>query len=156
MDARELRIGNYVTIENDAWYDLKDIPLMVTQVKIFKDDMFPNSSGSVTCCQLKDLKWDYSQFDEFIKPISLTEEWLDRFELVKEYPGEMIVNEKKDLATYYHWVKGAFNVEISKDGTVCFEVYSHYIPVLYVHQLQNLYFALTGTELVLQERGEKV
>ena len=153
MDARELRIGNYVTIENAAWYDLKDVPLMVTQVKIHKDDMFPNSTGMVTCCQLKDWKWDYSQFDEFIRPIPLTEEWVNNFGFLKEHPGEMIVSDKK-LAMWYHWVKGAFNVEVS-DGKIVFEVYSHYIHVKYVHQLQNIYFALTETELVLQERGQE-
>jgi len=33
--------------------------------------------------------------------------------------------------------------------------YTTSIHIHYVHQLQNLYFALTGTELKLQERGQE-
>jgi hypothetical protein len=66
-------------------------------------------------------------------PIPLTEEWLLRF-------------------GFENWDKNAWANKISlhKQGEVFLykAVYqSDYVEIKYVHQLQNLYFALTGEEL---------
>ena len=75
------------------------------------------------------------------EPIPLTEEWLEKF--------GFDIKDKNRL----DWVKGAFNLERSYEDNnkFWFEVYSHYIPLDYVHQFQNLYFALTGEELIIKE-----
>ena len=77
--------------------------------------------------------------DEF-EPIPLTEEWLLRFgfELDIEDDG---------------YQKGKYKVSVSDEGCLFF-IYMGYYPeeiaeFKYVHQLQNLYFALTGKELIL-------
>jgi len=67
-----------------------------------------------------------------IKPIPLTEEWLLKFGFVK------------DKLTNYDWYKGDFEI--------CLPSYfkykeSHIHNIKHVHQLQNLYHALTGKEL---------
>ena len=78
-----------------------------------------------------------------VKPIPLTEEWLKRFgfEKVKNKIG---VYEKGRLRI---WLgsRGAFLVYLIEEDTTT----GHHIPSAneYVHQLQNLYFALTQTEL---------
>jgi len=80
-----------------------------------------------------------------ISPIPLTDEWLIKLGFKRK---EKIVNEdvyiKGPLGIFpdYHIV--VYYVETCKDG-------SHTIPITlkYVHQLQNLYFALTGEELEL-------
>lgn len=172
MDARELKIGNYVTIENDAWYDLKDVPLMVTMVKLEDDKMFPNSKSSVTACHLEDPKFDYSQFDEFIQPIKLTEEWITNFGLRLQSVSKHDFRYNKVLRTDKLYSTNPFNlddtdtfeIEVIKDGDdneirrIGIKGIDHYdaCNIQFVHELQNLYFALTKNELVLQERGEKV
>ena len=77
--------------------------------------------------------YDYYEFgfnENIFKPIPLTEEWLERFGFHNNYRME--------------WWKG----EILYDsGFVSKEVPAHGTYVKHVHQLQNLYFALTGEEL---------
>tara|TARA_R110000803_G_scaffold35405_8_gene76622 strand:- start:10881 stop:11252 length:372 start_codon:yes stop_codon:yes gene_type:complete len=68
---------------------------------------------------------------DFLLPIPLTEEWLLRFDISDDY--------------FYHIDDGllVFGIQVFPDN--------YYNTVLaelkYVHQLQNLYFALTGEEL---------
>jgi hypothetical protein len=74
--------------------------------------------------------------------IPLTEEWLLKFEFVK-----VSTNYERD------WLLLWGNI---KTGTIDFvlnEPHSykrHITPLKYVHQLQNLYFALTGEELTIR------
>ncbi len=58
---------------------------------------------------------------QLYKPIPLTEEWLVKFE-------------QKDLDLFILEIEVNWNIKIK-----------------YVHQLQNLYFALTGEELTIKE-----
>ena len=80
-------------------------------------------------------------------PILLTEDWLIKFGI------EKITNSKR--YGYY--------IEIGRNRFLCYqwsdelsvensdgEELITYIPCKYVHQLQNLYFALTGNELVIK------
>jgi len=43
----------------------------------------------------------------------------------------------------------------SNDENLMYQQITFFEDAHYVHQLQNIYFALTGTELVLQERGQE-
>ena len=67
-------------------------------------------------------------------PISLTEQWLLDFGFQKSYINGF-------------W-NGEFKV-IKKQGHFILVVGSRHIHILYIHQLQNLYFALTGEDLHL-------
>lgn len=77
-----------------------------------------------------------SQTKTFIyKPIKLDEEWLSKF----NWNG-------------YNPLHFNSNFEIDKQGRLyCNSDYKG-VNVNYVHQLQNLYFALTGTELTLKNK----
>ena len=118
MEASDLRIGNFVTIVTKN--PKKETPL-------FTDEIHEIDSN------------DFYYFDdEAYTPISLTEEWLFRFgaELdrgifrLSPMKGYFcLLNLKGDLFYEYN----INNVQI--------------IKIKYVHQLQNLYFTLTGTEL---------
>jgi len=122
MKANELRIGNlvnYTTAEGDVLTNVID---------------------------WQDLKWlseDEQGFNLVHDPISLTEEWLLRFGF-----KEFLIDE-----TWY-FIKNDFVFEIS--GIIGFHNYNELESICfnenkckYVHQLQNLYFALTGEELSL-------
>ena len=74
------------------------------------------------------------------KPIPITEEWLLKFGFFKhnnayvlEKPNENIMNFKFSVWSDFTYNSSEFPVELK-----------------YVHQLQNLYFALTGTHLKLK------
>ena len=75
------------------------------------------------------------------RPIPLTEEWLLKFGFVFDSYGEYckgaysLDNEYTD--------KGVYNFVIHKE--TCLD-----IEIKYLHQLQNLYFALTNEELTIQ------
>jgi hypothetical protein len=81
------------------------------------------------------------------KPISLTEKWLVKFGI-------------KDL-----WIKESWKVvEDTSDGetfgwsmfvrNACYTKKIEFVYFKYVHQLQNLYFALTGEELTIGGQDE--
>ena len=67
---------------------------------------------------------------EFISPIRLTEEWLLKFGY--------------DLITENHYAISGHLIWICNDLFICDK---NGIILKHVHQLQNLYFALTGCEL---------
>jgi len=75
------------------------------------------------------------------EPIPLTDEWLDKFGFELDEETEMY-----NLITPLQFIDYSF--EIIKNAHDRFYQWRH-IKVKYVHQLQNLYFALTNEELIL-------
>lgn len=73
---------------------------------------------------------------KLVDPIPLTEEWLLKFGFI-----ESETCFKKGFLMFRFYESGLF---IPNIGSVEMK------EVKYVHQLQNLYFALTGSELVLK------
>ena len=144
MNAKELRIGNYI-IENVE----TDIIGRVKGVNSYEAD----NTERVVYTERQTTP------EEFIQPIPLTEEWLVNLGVIKHnYTKDMPEKFQRpdideDGNIYYTWVKGAFNLEIQESGEIWFEVYSHYIHVKWVHQLQNIYYALTGEELAYTQAG---
>ena len=128
MDSRELRQGNYVLQTNNVDYDDHD------------NDFLPDNILTVG-------KHLFTYDHKDIKPIPLTEEWLLNlgFELNKNknYINYIIIVED-----YYHsveWDKQEtkFRYSDDKSNAWCYTI-RH---IEYLHQLQNLYFALTNKEL---------
>ena len=118
MKASELRIGNYV-------YD---------------------TLGKVNRIDLEAITYIVKEPHNQVKPIPLTEEWFFKFgfALCKKQVSLNIGNELFDYAMkneFIIWKDSRKGWTL--DGRVSRETY--YIQ--YVHQLQNLYFALTGEEL---------
>ena len=145
MKATELRIGNLVNEAVRTKISRKIATYEITKIRaldIHHLEVFPISKN--------------------FEPIPLTEEWLLKFGFVSEGEGneawldidnKITPENKIQLRT---WV----NFECFKDygGTAFFmlenyegEYYTTIIPCKYkyVHQLQNLYFALTNEELTL-------
>jgi hypothetical protein len=124
MTANELRIGNWI-------YD--------GQVG-FKEE-FRVGSGDIVSIDSNDIDCDY-------RPIRLTEEWLVRF-------GFNVRSISKTYSCYNKGERVQINIQRSEDlniyeDTFWFKVYNGTISIRYVHQLQNLYFALTGNELTIK------
>jgi len=131
MKANELRIGNYVEVRNkksreNSWYPW--VQIRVTAIGVIAplaEEFASNREGQ-----------------EF-RPIPLTEEWLEKFgfEIVWDGHAEKWVGDFEYCVNY-------------EEGYLFFgqcDDYSHSIDgINYVHQLQNLYFALTGDELEIK------
>ena len=123
MKATELRIGNWV----DA--DIVKKQMQVTSIL----------DKGVNCKELG-LLYD------MIEPIPLTEEWLERFGFEIEC---LAANDCRA-------VKGDFYITLDHDGSTVIgyptsigmrNKWMFVQDIEHVHQLQNLYFALTGEEL---------
>lgn len=138
MKAEELRIGNLVYVAT-AWSIPDKTPLI-----------FGDMPHEIDAINFKDVS--VHDFPDFrgtsdipiadLKPIPLTEEWAKKFKLEK-------------IVDYLYSVpsNNGFNIQFYEySHNVRFYLYRNsiiesYVDLLYVHQLQNLYFALTGEEL---------
>ena len=81
---------------------------------------------------------DIQRMPVFFKPIPLTEEWLIKMGF--KYDNISYIN--KD---FYNIVKTRRGFDFG------FEYQDYNTPIDYVHQLQNLYHSLTGSELTIKE-----
>ena len=119
MKANELRIGNYVN------YNGKDCVFGIYDIVNLHDDE--------DCANLTN-------------PIPLTEEWLLKFGFGRgEMDCEFIFRDSDsmiDESLIYYTDIGVLIIDTDRD-----EIEINHVK--YVHQLQNLYFALTNNELTL-------
>jgi hypothetical protein len=118
MKANDLRIGNLVnTVLTNEIYAVD-----LWALSVIKGGNYQNSHDTNT---------------KVFKPIELTKEWLLKF-------GFKQILERVYIKNYHYGYEfGITNIFIIKNDN-CFMRYKH---IQYVHQLQNLYFALTNEEL---------
>lgn len=141
MKTEELRIGNLVnyTGEHGGIFDVEGI---LPPSDGFKDYSLILRKGSYRMS----IESDEDLEHRFIQPIPLTEEWLLKLGF------EEIESEEE----YYRYgiFKEDLNLILDNDNDTELEDGAGfiYIPqkIKCVHQLQNLYFALTGEELYKQ------
>ena len=136
MKANELIIGNLVQFEGE-FHTIASIGSDETIRLRCEDSTHKNyCHGTIGC---------YGVYS--IDPIPLTEEWLVKFGI-------------KDL-----WIKESWKVvEDTSDGetfgwsmvvrNACYTKKIEFAYFKYVHQLQNLYFSLTGEELTIGGQDE--
>ena len=122
MEAKELRIGNYV---KDYYYD--------TTIEV----------SIKTLIVIEELTKPTSEFQCPIVPIPLTEDWLVR---VGFYKGAIINIYLLDV--HVDRFSGLIKITPKKDNKFEFNIgLINLTSIKYIHQLQNLYYALTGQEL---------
>lgn len=150
MKARELMIGNWVT-HYDAWsYRMPDEgPFIEFDFQWQSIDWYAIGES---CLEL-----------DKIKPIPLTEEWLLKFGFYKlwhlsAYEYTLRIDEANldiEVRQGFQGNINRFRVNLSVDGEQYAEAPQSIndawlTHIQYVHQLQNLYFSLTGTELEIK------
>lgn len=84
---------------------------------------------------------------ENVNPISISEEWLLKFGFEKQ--------DEKNFKKEYYRIKIDIIIEHEDDVRVGIsdgtgDLYLKYADYKYIHQLQNLHFALTGEELAFK------
>lgn len=87
---------------------------------------------------------------EGVKGVQSTEEWLERLGFIKQYhelSSESFYHKNEELFGFDYEDVGMFPRVLRHvwDGSYTGS------PCAYVHQLQNLYFALTGEELEIKQ-----
>ena len=147
MKASELRLGNLVNVPRkdqspfriDAFESLSNSFIKVAMIHPEHGEKF------------HPLTW----YGDDLKPIPLTEEWLLKFGFEKfvydseetGYGTEYKLKASEDVFMVYSddFSLGLYSDESREENDMA--VIPTYEHIKHVHQLQNLYFALTGEEL---------
>jgi hypothetical protein len=132
MNASELRIGNYVEY-------FKSVKAVVSV----------NREGGTWMIGAADHKGDLTKVrnvEDGFNGIPITEEWLRKFGIKKDVGFHEHLYAVKAEGYWGIYVDVQRHNLIIEGGE-----WSHEAPCRYVHQLQNLYFALTGEELTIKE-----
>ena len=127
MKVNENRVGNWVMGNAPYQLDLNAMSLNASYLKMGKEPYY--------------------------KPIPLTEEWLVKFGWKRR-----VNHEERNL--FDSTGRLGIDMQLGGDYYIGYFVvlYSHYIKrinIKYVHQLQNLYHALTGEELTIKQDENK-
>jgi hypothetical protein len=126
LKPTDLRIGNYVTHcdYTDGIFKVESIAYQKDAVGGYVIDTIGGKNGT------------WSNPINCIEPIELTEEWLLRLGFEK-IETEFFID---DWFLYISYHEGSCHILMLRDDY-------YFNTIQYVHQLQNLYFALTGQEL---------
>lgn len=137
IEAKELRIGNYVKT------DLKDSDF---DNNIYQIETIANEFPTLNTIEFGIGVIDWNN----IKPIPLTEEWLVKFGFVKRFDSFLLRHKNGVISTYLSDNSvGLYDSEHSYN--IGFGLNMGELRVKHIHQLQNLYFALTNEELKITE-----
>jgi hypothetical protein len=146
MKVNELRIGNYIrqvkTHNGFDWDKIRTVAAINKECYLSVNVLEEGESG-VTLSKLK--------LDRF-EPIPLTEEWLVKFGFVRIKRPFNVDKMPEGTIDYYHnkhnyyYNKGSMFLDQGND-----EGWNVDLKIEFVHQLQNLHFALTGEELTLKD-----
>ena len=127
MKANELRIGNWVYHEPSV-NETTNGEFIVSEINVF-------DKNSINGLESSD-----------VKPIPLTQEWLVKFGFEKrDVLSSVLYDIKNPRFSVY------LNPPIDKSNKWNILGIEKNINIQHVHQLQNLYFALTGEELTLKQ-----
>jgi len=125
MKPTELRIGNYVwddySGEMIVWAISNNINTPLSDIGLKKKAHLPSGGYKI----------------KNIAPIPLTEQWLKDFGFIKNFV-------ENDEGRYDDYEFNEFHIHGLGDDIFIFLTRR----IKYVHRLQNLYFALTGEELI--------
>jgi hypothetical protein len=131
----DFRLGNLVIIENDLLPETKNEIYRISGINARVDLNFPNSKFTVSLDHTNSIR-TYSQFEEFVKPIELSTEWLLKMGFVK------------DQETDYRWFLEDWLTFDDDDNTIKISDTWEFGSRYYVHQIQNLYHSVKCVELV--------
>ena len=136
MEVKELRVGNWV---NYTAHDLND------EGQVYSIEQHGNLGNYVISIDVGSSRYTFTT--EQINPTPLTEDWLKKFGFVYERGFWQHTRDKLFCNDSYYNDKGIyFYLGLWNDINATPLRY-----LKYVHELQNLYFALIGEELTIKE-----
>jgi len=136
IQANELRIGNWLH------YKIDEI-VQPTKFRIMDDKFIQVDSIDYDHLLESELPDSYCinhSYRKYYSPIPLTPEILEKCGFGKEGDTYKIVTKNLDYC---------FKISFTGNGYFSQNAMAKH-PILYIHQLQNLYFSLTGEELTFK------
>ena len=126
MEARELAVGNYYTSTKFQK------PVICEMADMW--EIYERAEGATP---------GESEVDSVFEPIRFTEQWLKDLGGLKKQSGYYSFDEQSELPNFrFFYYKGNVHCSLGDDNNgVTFRV------IKYVHELQNLWYSLTGKEL---------
>jgi hypothetical protein len=121
LQANELRIGNRVEY-------------ILDEGKLNREEYY----WHLNIINAEDILWLSKNYDTNYRPIPLTEKWLLKFGFKKESDSFYRKKESNLIEVLFH-----------DNGIMVTNQSVSLNHIQYIHQLQNLYFALTGFELTI-------
>lgn len=113
--------------------------IQVNELRIGNLVSIENKPYIITSGDIYNLDCYYKNYIQFYHEIPLTEEWLVMFGFTKRKFS-------------YLWGFGNFLYDERLKLWTWYGIQLHDYLIQYVHQIQNLYFALTGEELKLNDK----
>jgi hypothetical protein len=150
MEAKELRIGNIV---DAIRYRDDSGDFYPTVVKSLSDGWGVLDGKNVYSTNINHefyesgSEWGFTIGNESeCKPIPLTEEWIIKFGF--DIDGGMGFKSPHNTSHWHFSIRNGFIPSIWASSVILSDGYK---GCKYVHQLQNLYFALTNEELIIKQ-----
>lgn len=137
IKENEIKVGNWFQ-HNEKW--------------CYRRDSHNSGNGKPFVFQWEARDWyalgECTLSLEDIEPIELTPEILEKcgFKYETKDKNHFVKDQGKQLYVSIYLGDGDYQPQICDDGIMSITLQ----PILYLHQLQNLYFALTGEELNYQ------
>lgn len=118
--------------------------MKASELKIGNHLRYPKKNYfEITESDFKNDNFWYDIHDEIIEPIPITEDWLIRFGFEPK-----VMHFQKTGSHFYVYKRHT-------DNQLVYRTNNFTIELKFIHQLQNLYFALTGEELKLKDDEHK-
>lgn len=134
IKANELRIGNYH----------KGNCLDITRAGLHSVSINGEHFSAISAYGIYLVEHDKDVFN----PIPLTAEWLERMDFYRFNADNSLIRDLADEEMYLNWHEGKMTLQGNGGYDENGELPLTHIR--FVHQLQNLYFTLTGQELTLK------
>tara|TARA_B100002049_G_scaffold42555_1_gene29008 strand:- start:2163 stop:2615 length:453 start_codon:yes stop_codon:yes gene_type:complete len=147
IQSNELRIGNLVLVENKKHRpDLKDKVMVVSGINTdrVKPGLANEPSASITVYAKEDkFKDSTGQWIEYLKPIQLTREILDKIQECRKDSDSHYIIDVIPRGRINIYLKGEFaEIELGNK--------SGYPRAHFLHNLQNIFHSLSGQELTFK------
>jgi hypothetical protein len=140
MKPNELRIGNYISVS---------VKNKNNEIKIFTGEInyLDVTEKEIYGSQVNILNGDLNDIEDTVgetKPIPINRKWLKNlgFRPINGHEFSLWIDEWECISFFVE--RNYYGIRIGKK-----DVFSRYVHS--VHKLQNIFFALTGKELTIQE-----
>ena len=159
MKANELRIGNFISDSDEGFAAMLSSFMGTLNTPHCKVSSLGREGCEVECLECEDNIGCAIPYLE-IEPIPITKDWLLKLGFETMNYERNLCNYTIDCTPKNYKYKYALQTNIGSCDSALLPIRwtpmersgdSHSFPCEYVHQLQNLYFTLTGEELTIKD-----
>lgn len=134
VSGSALSSGNLVHIENELIVETKNQLYKVSGVQMRNENYFPDSDLVIGLDHVGSIR-TYNQFNQFVKPILITEDWMQKFKQIRKTAKNKWFISLAHLKSEIHieLFRGCFVFSIQNDMGI------FWLPdYKFIHEIQNL------------------